>query len=71
MLARVPAAQVSSAGGITAAAQSLAYIVASPLIGAGVDAYHSYVPILWPLALFNVPGCVIWLLWKRLPPIIR
>lgn len=71
MLGRVPATQVSSAGGITAAAQSLAYIVASPLIGLGVDHYQSYTPILWPLALFNVPGCVIWLLWRRLPPILH
>jgi hypothetical protein len=66
MLARVPANLVSTAGGITAAAQSIAYIVASPLVGASVERHGGYGPILWQLALWVLPGCLLWLLWK--PP---
>jgi predicted MFS family arabinose efflux permease len=68
MLARMPTTQVAAAGGVTAAAQSLAYIIANPLIGASVDAHQSYTPILWQLGAWILPGCAVWLLWPP-PPV--
>lgn len=71
MLARVPPRQVAAAGGITAAAQSLALIVAFPLIGAVVQSTlatsptTSYHPVVLGLAAWMLPGAVAWLL---LPP---
>jgi len=67
MLARVPPAAVSLAGGCTAAAQSLAYIVANPLIGRSVQGTGSYRLVLQVLAVWTIPGCLIWLLWKPPP----
>jgi hypothetical protein len=66
MLSRVPPSAVSLAGGCTAAAQSLAYVVANPLIGRSVESSGSYAPALVALALWSIPGNVAWLLW-RLP----
>src|SRR5262249_44506589 len=63
MLARVPAKIVSRAGGMTAASQSLAYIIASPLIGWSVDRYGGYLYALTALGLWVVPGTLVWLLW--------
>ena len=37
MLSRVPLEQTSAAGGMTAAAQSIAYVVAGPVVGYAVD----------------------------------
>jgi ACS family hexuronate transporter-like MFS transporter len=68
MLARVPPGSVSTAGGITAAAQSLAYIVANPLVGKAVQASGSYTGTLVALGLWVVPGCVAWLAWSPPPP---
>lgn len=65
MMARVPSRQVSAAGGITAAAQSLAYIVASPLIGRSIQASGSYTPAFLALTAWVIPGCVVWLLWHH------
>lgn len=60
MLSRVPPGMVSRAGGMTAAAQSLAYIIASPLVGWSVDTFHGYTPALYALALSVVPGVILW-----------
>jgi MFS transporter, ACS family, hexuronate transporter len=62
MLARVPQKMVSSAGGLTAAAQSLAYIVANPLIGWSVDELQSFHVALVALGAWVVPGTLIWIL---------
>jgi hypothetical protein len=67
MLARVPPSAVSLAGGCTAAAQSLAYIVANPLIGRTVQRTGSYSTVLTALAIWTIPGCLAWLLWKPPP----
>lgn len=67
MLARVPHSAVSLAGGCTAAAQSLAYIVANPLIGRTVQKTGSYTQVLMALAIWTIPGCVAWLIWKPPP----
>jgi predicted MFS family arabinose efflux permease len=63
MLSRVPARVVSRAGGMTAAAQSLAYIIASPLIGWSVDKTGDYTYALTALGLWLVPGTLIWIVW--------
>jgi ACS family hexuronate transporter-like MFS transporter len=68
MLARVPPGVVSSAGGITAAAQSIAHIVANPLIGRTVKAYDSYTPIILALTAWILPGAIAWLVWRPPPP---
>jgi len=67
MLGRVHPSAVASASGISAAAQSLAYIVANPLIGMTVDRTKSYTLILVALGLWVIPGCALWLLWKPPP----
>ena len=71
MLARVPPGAVSTAGGITAAAQSLAYIVANPLVGRWVEYLGSYRVILEVLGLWVLPGSLIWLFWKPPPSVNR
>jgi ACS family hexuronate transporter-like MFS transporter len=65
LLARVPANAVSTCAGLTAAAQSVAYIVASPMIGWGVQ-HQSHAFDQRGLAGWLLPGCVAWLLWT--PP---
>jgi ACS family hexuronate transporter-like MFS transporter len=67
LLARMPPGSVSFAGGILAGAQSLALIIANPLIGRTVDRLGTYdAPSIF-LGLWAIPGGVIWLLWR--PPI--
>lgn len=61
MLSRVPADRVAAAGGITAAAQSLALIVAFPLIGAVAQSEGSYALAALGLAVWVVPGVGVWL----------
>ncbi|NUP10775.1 MAG: MFS transporter [Polyangiaceae bacterium] len=66
MLQRVPTNAASTAGGITAAAQSLAYVVSNELVGRSVDRTHSYVGSIFALSVIVLPGVVAWVLW-RLP----
>lgn len=68
MLARVPGRLVSSACGLTAAAQSLAYIIANPLVGRSVDRWQSFTPALIALGLCVIPGCAIWIAWVPRAP---
>lgn len=68
--ARVPPSIVATAGGICAAAQSIAHIVANPMIGRTVERTSSYALITLALTLWVIPGCVGWLLWKP-PPVYR
>ncbi len=63
MLARVHPAHVSTAAGMTAAAQSFAYIVASPLVGRSVDTTHSYDDSLTLLGALVIPGVLAWVVW--------
>ena len=65
MISAVGAPLAASAGGVTAAAQSLAYIVANPLIGRGVR-YIGYDAVVVLLALWLVPGFLLWV-WRRPP----
>jgi hypothetical protein len=70
MLARTDPAHTSMAGGFTAAAQSLAYVAANPLVGKAVDLSHSYTSSIVVLGLLPIPGVLAWLLWpmRAKPP---
>ena len=68
MLARVNPAYVSVAGGLTAASQSLAYVLFNPLVGKVRDLTDSYTPIVVALGLLNLPGVVAWILWPMRGP---
>lgn len=63
MLSRVPIDKTSSAGGMTAAAQSLAHIVAAPLLGRAIDRTHGYSEVLVALGLLVLPTTLAFVLW--------
>ena len=67
LLARVPPASVSFAGGLMAGAQSLALIIVNPLIGWSVDTYGSYDSATIALGIWVVPGSIAWLAWRPKP----
>jgi len=70
LAARVSPRVVATAGGLCAAAQSVAHIVANPLIGRSVERTGSYAFIALALTAWVIPGCVGWLLWRP-PPVYR
>lgn len=51
---------IATAGGISAAVQSLVQIVASPIVGAVVDGTHAWCTVLVTLGALAVPGVVAW-----------
>ncbi len=63
MLARVHPSHVSTAAGLTASAQSLAYVVAGPLVGRSFDATHSYSGPLLVLGAVVLPAAIAWCVW--------
>lgn len=63
MLSRVPLDRTSSAGGMTAAAQSAAHIIAAPLVGMAIDRTHGYGATLVALGLVVVPTSLAFALW--------
>jgi predicted MFS family arabinose efflux permease len=69
MLGRVPSDMVSTASGITAAAQSLAHIVSLPLAGLAIDRTGGYGLSMVVLSALVMPGVIGWLLWR--PPPMR
>lgn len=68
MMLRLPPSRASSAGGLTAAAQSIAYVIANPLVGKAVDLTHSYTVALIVLGALNLPGALAWMLWPVKTP---
>lgn len=70
MLARVPPGSVSAAGGMTAAAQSLALIVANPLFGRAVERSGSYAGTVVAVGVWLVPGALAWLAWPPPPSFV-
>ncbi len=66
LLPRVPASLISTAGGICAAAQSIAQIIVNPIIGYSVKQTGHYTVIFVALGLWSIPGCIGWILWR--PP---
>ena len=67
MAARVPPSIVAAAGGMCAAAQSVAHIIANPLIGRSVERTGTYAVAALALTAWVIPGCVGWLLWRPHP----
>jgi ACS family hexuronate transporter-like MFS transporter len=61
VLARVPPSAVARAGGISAAAQSVAQIVFNPAVGFAVDSLGSYQLILIATGLWVLPGAAFWI----------
>ena len=68
MLSRIEPSRVSRAGGLTAAAQSLAYVIASPIVGTVVDRTHTYDRVLLGIAALVVPGAAAWIAWPGIAP---
>jgi hypothetical protein len=66
MIARVDAAHVSTAGGITAAAQSLAYVIANPLVGSSVDHTKSFSTAAIVIGCLVLPGAIVWAMWPKI-----
>jgi ACS family hexuronate transporter-like MFS transporter len=67
LLGRMPGGSVSLAGGIMAGAQSLALIIYNPIIGRVIDHVGNYDAVGVGLAVWVIPGSLIWLLWR--PPL--
>ena len=66
MIARVPLSRTSSASGMTAAAQSLSHIVASPLVGYVIEKTHGFDAAMIGVGLFVVPTTLAFMFWPRL-----
>ena len=67
MVSRVGPAVAASAAGITAASQSLAYVVANPLIGRGVAQPGGYAVVTTAIALWMLPGALYWIATRDAP----
>ncbi|MDB4945613.1 MAG: D-galactonate transporter [Labilithrix sp.] len=63
LMARVPVSRTAAAGGLCAGAQSLAHIVASPLVGLLIDRTHGYGAALVSLGLLSLPTTMAFVLW--------
>jgi ACS family hexuronate transporter-like MFS transporter len=68
MMSRLPPSRASSAGGLTAAAQSIAYVIANPLVGKSVDVTRSYTWALVAIGLLVLPGAAAWIVWPVRTP---
>lgn len=60
MLSRLPSSRVSTASGLSAASQSVAYIIVNPLIGIA-RGHFSWNTIAIALACCLIPGAAVWL----------
>ena len=69
MLRRMPPGAVATATGLAAAVQSLAQIIASPLIGASLDKDHGWGRVMIALGALALPGGLLWCL-LRPPPLL-
>jgi ACS family hexuronate transporter-like MFS transporter len=67
LFGRVHTSQVATAGGLCAMAQSVAIIVAMPLVGASVQAHGDYTRPAIALGLWTLPGAALWLAWRPPP----
>lgn len=65
MLSKVGPTAAAKAGGITAAVQSLAYVIANPLIGRAVDRSGSYTGVTFALAALVIPSVLVWIFWRQ------
>jgi ACS family hexuronate transporter-like MFS transporter len=60
---RIGLRRAGASGGMAAAAQSLAHIVAAPLVGRVLDRTHTYHDVLLVLGAMAVPGALVFVLW--------
>ena len=67
MLSQVPPSATSFAGGTIACGQSLAMVIANPLIGAAVDHFHSYDAVALAIGCWVLPGALLWIVWRPRP----
>jgi hypothetical protein len=65
MIGRVGPSLAATAGGVTASAQSIMYVIANPLIGAGVDAFGGYAVVVVTIATLVLPGAFAWIAVRR------
>lgn len=61
MIRGVGPTAAATAGGATASAQSLTYVIANPAIGAAVGAFHGYDPVIVVIASLVIPGALLWI----------
>ena len=61
MLSRVPSSAVATAGGISAATQSICHVVFLPLVGFVSKALGDYTLSMVALGLWVIPGTLLWL----------
>jgi MFS family permease len=65
MIGRVGPGLAATAGGATASAQSIMYVIANPAIGLGVEALHGYGVVVVLIALLVLPGTLVWLFLRH------
>jgi len=65
LMRRVPPESIATAGGVSAAVQSIAQIVSSPIVGSVIDRTHAWTGVLVTLAALALPGA---LAWSAMPP---
>jgi len=65
LVSRIPKSMVAVTTGISAAAQSATYIVASAAIGRVVSGSGGYDVALISLTVWAIPGALIWLVWPE------
>jgi ACS family hexuronate transporter-like MFS transporter len=65
MIGRVGPALAATAGGVTASAQSIMYVIANPLIGAGVETFGGYAVVVVVIAALVLPGALAWIALRR------
>lgn len=68
MLARVPHGHVSTAAGLSAAAQSLVHIIANPIVGRVAQKTGSFSPALVAIGALAIPGGIAWALIRVRAP---
>jgi ACS family hexuronate transporter-like MFS transporter len=61
LLTQVPPSETSRAGGMLAAAQSLAHIIANPMVGVIVDRTHTFTAVMVGLGVMVLPGAMLWM----------
>jgi ACS family hexuronate transporter-like MFS transporter len=70
MVARIHPTHVATASGLTAAAQSLVYVVLNPVVGGWIDRSHSFDGPLVLLGVVALPAGLAWVAWPMRPPLV-
>ncbi len=65
MLGRVGPGSSATAGGATASAQALMYVIGNLLFGAGVATFHGYREVILAIGSLLLPGALAWLALRR------